>query len=255
VLAIAAARTRPVPVDAAGVDVARAERAPRSPALFCVTPSCQYPTGAVLSLARRLDVLRIAAASGAWIVEDDQQHEFTWSGRPATPIAALDRDARTLYVGTFSYTVFPSLRLAYVVLPGSLVDVFHAVRRQLDDHTHGFMQAVLADFMDGGHYGAHVRRMRSIYAQRREALLRAAQRHCPQYALEGLDCGLNASLRLPARIADTQAALGAARRGIRVLPLSRYAIATPANGLLIGYAALTERRIVAGIARLAAALE
>jgi GntR family transcriptional regulator / MocR family aminotransferase len=254
VLAMAGARLVGVPVDPHGIDVARASDAAHRPALICVTPSCQYPTGAVLSLARRMDVLRLAAASGAWIVEDDHQHEFTWSGRPGAPIAALDRDQRTLYIGTFSDTVFPSLRLAYVVLPDALVDMFHAVRRQLDDHTHGFMQAVLADFIAGGHFGAHVRRMRALYAERRDALARALARHLPHWPVEGLACGLNASLQLPARIRDAEAAARAARRGVRVLPLSRYADAVSVNGLLLGYAALSERRIADGVARLAASL-
>jgi GntR family transcriptional regulator/MocR family aminotransferase len=255
VLTMAGVRIASVPVDAEGMAVQRMARNARTPALICVTPSCQYPTGTVMSLARRLALLRVAEQSGSWIVEDDHQAEFTWVGRAAAPVFALDRGARTLYVGTFSHTVFPSLRLAYVVLPPSLVDVFHAVRRQLDDHTHGFLQAVLADFMAGGHYAAHLRRMRTLYSGRRQALIDAFARLAPHHALGGLASGMHATLELPARVDDRTAAARAARAGIRVLPLSRYVNGPAAgNGLLLGYSALPERRIAAAVARLARAL-
>lgn len=254
VLGMAGMRVVSVAVDAAGIDVERIAR--HVPGLVCVTPSCQYPTGAVLSLSRRLALLRVAGQAGAWIVEDDHQSEFTWSGRAVAPIFSLDRGERTIHVGTFSHTTFPSLRLAYVVLPRGLVDVFHAVRRQLDDHTHGFMQAVLADFIAGGHFSAHLRKMRALYAARREALIHACARNLPQLTLGALACGLHATLELPARIGDRGAAARAGRAGIRVLPMSRYA-AGPGmrNGLLIGYAALAERRIAAGIARLSRVID
>jgi GntR family transcriptional regulator/MocR family aminotransferase len=204
-----------------------------------------------MSLARRLALLQVAERSRAWIVEDDHQAEFAWSARPTASIFSLDRGARTLYAGTFSHTVFPSLRLAYVVLPESLVDVFQAVRRQLDDHTHGFMQAVLADFIAGGHFSAHVRRMRALYAARRDALMEAFARHAPDVEIGGLACGMHATLEWNAGGDDADVAGRAAHAGIRVLPLSRYS-AAPArrNGLLLGYSALSERRIAAAVARL-----
>ena len=172
------------------------------------------------------------------------------------PRLALDRSARTLYVGTFSHTIFPSLRIAYVVLPTALIDVFHAVRRQLDDHTHGPLQAVLADFIAGGHFAAHLRRMRALYASRRDALLAAFARHAPHAALGGTGCGMHATLELPAGVADTDEAVRAARTGIRVQPLSRYSAGPGrSNGFLIGYAALSERRIGPAVARLARVLD
>lgn len=255
-LAMAGARTVAVPVDGEGMDVGHGTQRGPAPALICVTASCQYPTGAALSLARRLALLRMAGHAGAWILEDDHQAEFTWSGRPIAPLFTLDRSERTLYVGTFSHTMFPSLRLAYVVLPASLIDVFHAVRRQLDDHTHGFMQAVLADFIAGGHFSAHVRRMRVLYGARRDALISACARELPRFKLGALGCGMQATLELPSRISDRSAAAHAARAGIRVLPLSRYAAgAERPNGCLLGYAALSERRIAAGVSRLARVLD
>ena len=255
VLAMAGIRVVPVAVDADGLATDRAPTGGAAPTLICVTPSCQHPTGAIMSVARRLALLTVARRSQAWIVEDDHQAEFVWSMRAPAPLFALDGDARTLYVGTFSHTIFPSLRIAYVIVPDALIDVFHAVRRQLDDHTHGFMQAVLADFIAGGHFSAHVRKMRSLYGARRDALIGTFDRHAPFVALGGHASGMHATLEWDARLPDATIAARAVRAGIRVLPLSRYATGpVRRNGLLLGYAALSERRIATAVARLAPAL-
>lgn len=255
VLAMAGLRVVPIAVDAEGLVTDRVPLAAAAPTLICVTPSCQHPTGAVMSVARRLALLELARRSQAWIVEDDHQAEFVWSMRPPAPIKALDHDARTLYVGTFSHTIFPSLRIGYLIVPTALIDVFHAVRRQLDDHTHGFMQAVLADFIAAGHFSAHVRKMRALYGARRDALIDAFARHAPNVALGGHASGMHATLEWDALHTEAAIAARAARAGIRVLPLSRYATG-PArrSGLLLGYTALSERRIATAVARLAPAL-
>jgi GntR family transcriptional regulator/MocR family aminotransferase len=255
-LAMAGARIVPVPVDAHGMIVDEGRRSAPAAALVCVTPSCQYPTGVTLSLERRLALLDSAEAGGAWIIEDDYQSEFTYEGRPLASIHSLDHGRRTLYMGTFTNSVFPALRLAYVVLPEALVPVFEAVRRQLDDHTHGPMQAVLADFIDGGHFTAHLRRMRTLYHDRRDALLAACVRALPDGIVPGpAASGMNVALHLPARLIDRDVVARAAATGLRVQPLSRFAApAYGANGLLLGYTALPERRIAEGIVRLAAAI-
>ena len=256
VLAMSGVRIVSVPVDDLGLNVQEGIRRAPSPGLVCVTPSCQYPTGVTLSLERRLALLRFAVTSGAWILEDDYQSEFTYAGRPIASIHSLDRNERTLYVGTFTNSVFPSLRLAYLVLPMALVPAFEAVRRQLDDHTHGYMQTVLADFMDGGHFSAHLRKMRSLYHERRDALVAACGRAMPGALVLGpASSGMNVALHLPARLPDQAIAARAATLGLRVLALSRYASGSqPLNGLLLGYTALMERRITAGMARLARAI-
>ena len=252
-LALSGARLVPVPVDEEGIDVAAGiARAPAA-ALAYVTPSCQYPLGVTLSMERRRALLDWAARSGAWIVEDDYQSEFVYEGRVHAPLASLERNGRVLHVGTFTNAVFPSLRLAYVVLPSQLVDVFAAVRGQLDDHTHGLGQAVLADFIDAGHFAAHLRRMRGVYEARRDALVRACTRDLPSGTLLGpTAAGMNATLLLSRRGSDRAAADAASQRGVRVLPLSRYALRTRAwRGLLLGYAALDEGSIRDGVSRLA----
>lgn len=253
---MAGARTAFVPVDADGLDVEHGARFAPSPSLVCVTPSCQYPTGGRMSLARRIALLRFAERTGAWIVEDDYQSEFTYDGRPVTSLASLDRAGCVIHVGTFTNAVFPSIRLAYAVLPRALVPVFDAVRRQLDDHTHGFMQAVLADFIGNGHFNAHLRAMRAVYQQRRDALVAVCARSLPRGAtLAPIGSGMNAALRLAPAWRDTAVAQRAADAGVRLLPLSRYAQgAAKPNGLLLGFTALPERRIAAGVAAIATAL-
>jgi GntR family transcriptional regulator/MocR family aminotransferase len=255
-LALSGATLVPVPVDRAGIDVeAGIARAPDA-ALAYVTPACHYPLGVSLSHARRQALLDWAGARGAWIVEDDYQSEFFYEGRAPAALATFGSADRVLHIGTFTNAVFPSLRLAYVVLPSALVDVFAAVRGQLDGHTHGLAQAVLADFIDGGHFAAHLRRMRGVYAQRREALVRACERELPSHAMLGhTGAGMSAPLVVDRRVPDRELAEAATKRGVHVLPLSRYAVRSRAwRGLLLGYAALDEATVRNGVTRLAKAL-
>ena len=255
-LALSGARLVPVPVDDEGIDVAAGiARAPGA-ALAYVTPSCHYPLGVTLSIERRRALLDWAARTGAWIVEDDYQSEFVYERRAHAPLATLDRDGRVLHVGTFTNAVFPSLRLAYVVLPPVLVDVFAAVRGQLDDHTHGLAQAVLADFLDAGHFAAHLRRMRAVYEARRDALVRACARELPGGAALGpVAAGMNAALLLSGRRSEHAIVDAASQRGVRAFPLSRYALRSRTwRGLLLGYAALDEESIRDGVSRLGGAI-
>jgi GntR family transcriptional regulator/MocR family aminotransferase len=256
VLTVSGAQIVPVAVDEEGLQVQQGIRVAPDAALLYTTPSCQFPTGVALGVDRRLELLAWADRSGAWVVEDDYQSEFNYEGRPTTSLHSLNRGRRVLYLGTFTNSVFPSLRLAYVIIPMSLVPVFVAVRSQLDDHTHGLMQAVMADFADGGHFSAHLRRMRAIYQSRRDALVAACARDLSKLAILGSTTnGMSAALYLPSRIPDRAFAASLQGAAVRGLPLSRYAIGPRRpNGLLLGYTALSERRIGASIARLAEAI-
>lgn len=254
-LAMAGLRPVPVPVDGEGLVVeAGVARAPRA-RLVHVTPACHYPLGTTLSARRRAALLDWARQRGAWILEDDYQAEFRHDGRAPAPLAALDGSTRVLSMGTFTNSVFPSLRLAWVVLPWPLVAPFAAVRAQLDQHSHGIAQAVLADFLDGGHYAAHLRRMRAQYAARRDLVVAALAGHgVPAAALGPAAAGMHVALHLPRAWRDRDAALACAAAGVDAMPLSRYACRARVNGLLLGYAALDERAIRDGAARLARAL-
>ena len=266
VLVAAAARLVPVPVDGEGLDVAAGERAAPTARMAYVTPSHQFPLGAVMSVSRRLALLAWARRAEAWVVEDDYDSEFRYAGRPLPCLQGLDAErqdaagpARVLYIGTFSKTLAPGLRLGYLIVPEALVDAFRAARAVLDRHTSTLAQGVLADFIAGGHYARHVRRVRALYAERQAALLEAAKAE-----LEGLltlaphAAGLHLVGWLAPGLDANVAAAAAEAQGVRVYPVSRYALAAGAqdsNGLILGYAGFDARAIRAGVRKLRRALE
>jgi GntR family transcriptional regulator/MocR family aminotransferase len=241
-----------VPVDEEGLDVAAGRSRARGAALVHVSPACNYATGAQLSLKRRLALLQWAEGAGAWVVEDDYQGEFTHEGRPLETLYSLDRGARVLHLGTFTNSMFPSLRLSYLVIPPPMCAVFEAVRSQLDDHTHGISQAVLAEFIDEGHFAAHLRRMRPIYRERREALLDACHRYLPHGSVGPAIAGMNVALNLPRSIPDRGLRERGREAGLALMPLSRYQ--SSLNGLHLGFTALTPAAIRDGARRLAVLL-
>ncbi len=206
-------------------------------------------------MERRRALLDWAARSGAWIVEDDYQSEFVYEGRVHAPLASLERNGRVLHVGTFTNAVFPSLRLAYVVLPPQLVDVFAAVRGQLDDHTHGLAQAVLADFLDAGHFAAHLRRMRGVYeAQARCARPGLRARSAFGYAARSRGCGHERHAAVvPTRIRSGGRRRRVATRRPRVavvaIRVTHARMARPAAGLCGARRSFDPRRRVASCAR------
>jgi GntR family transcriptional regulator/MocR family aminotransferase len=247
----AGARLRPVPVDADGLVVSRLPAPARPPRLVYVTPSHQFPTGATMSLARRLALLQWAGRARAWIVEDDYDSEYRYSGRPIEALQALDRTDCVVYVGTLSKTLFPALRLGYVVAPEPLVPTLRAIKALTDRHTATLGQEVLADFIREGHFERHLRRTRVRNAARRAALLDAvATRLGPAARVEGANAGLHALLWLdgvsPRRLDDVvRRAQGA---GVGLYPVRRFYLRPPRRaGLLLGYAGLTEDDIRRGI--------
>ncbi len=164
---------RPVPVDDEGLRVDEGIRRAPDARFAVVTPTHQSPTGVTLSLPRRLQLLEWAARQGAWIVEDDYDSEFRYHGRPLPALKSLDRDDRVLYTGTFSKVLFPGLRLAYLVVPAAHIEKFADAARQLGGAGAIPVQATVADFMAQGHFARHLRRMRALYAERREFLVAA----------------------------------------------------------------------------------
>ena len=244
----AGAKVTPIPVDADGLQVSTgAKRAPKA-RLAYVTPSHQYPTGATLSLRRRIELLNWADAARAWIIEDDYDSEFHYSDRPIAAMQGLDPHQRVIYVGTFSKVMFPGLRIAYMVLPSSLVDSFVAARSVLDGHSSAFFQSVLADFMDSGHFAAHIRRMRLLYRARRDFLLDLAKESLSKWITFGVSDG---GLQIPAyakhAIVDGTFSKKAAEHGLDLPPLSKLYLSPPVrHGWLVGFAGLTPASISSG---------
>jgi GntR family transcriptional regulator/MocR family aminotransferase len=251
------ARIVPVPVDAEGLDVAAGERLAGNARLACVTPSHQFPLGVAMSLPRRLALLRWARAASAWIVEDDYDSEFRHGARPVPCLHGLDVDGRVIYVGSFSKTLFPALRLGFLIVPADLQPALLQARRAIDHHPPALDQAVLADFLAAGHFERHLRRMRTASRERLEALGAAAQRFCGGVLrLRPVRTGLHAVADLKGVDAD-RVSREAAVRGVEVMPLAAYysGPATPANALVLGFAAVSPEASSRGMERLAAAID
>jgi len=239
----------PVPVDDEGLCVGEAlARCPRFRLAF-VTPSHQQPLGMVMSLARRFALLKAAADNDAWVVEDDYDGEFAFAGPPLPTLKSVDSTGLVIYVGTFSKSLFPSLRLGFVMAPPALVPALEALTWKLLPGVPTSTQAVVAEFIDEGHFAAHVRRMRRVYAERHDVLLDAASRH-----LHGLvdvvssQSGLHTIGRLDARLDEQVVSQAAAARGITASSISRYSIA-PAGvaGLVLGFGCVKPAEIVSGV--------
>jgi GntR family transcriptional regulator/MocR family aminotransferase len=208
-----------------------------------------------MSLERRLALLAWARRADAWILEDDYDSEFRYEGRPIAAIHGLDRAGRVLYLGTFTKSLFPSIRVAYLVVPPALSAPFVHARRQMDGHTATLPQAVIADFLAEGHFAAHLRRMRGIYRARRDALVDAIDREMGKAARVGpTEGGFQTVLHLPGGQNDREVSRRAAAQGIDVTPLSRYTHGKGEPALVLGYSALTPDAIRAGVARLARVL-
>ncbi|WP_282604858.1 PLP-dependent aminotransferase family protein [Pelagibius sp. Alg239-R121] len=258
----AGAEAVPLPVDEEGISVAAGRARSPQARMAIVAPSHQYPLGITMSLARRLELLAWAREADAWIVEDDYDSEYRYEGRPLSALQSLDDadNGRVVYLGSFSKVMFPSLRLGYIVVPEDLIEPMGCARGTLDDHPTAITQPALAAFISEGHFAAHVRRMRVLYAARQAVLLEAIRTD-----LEGLldaqpdEAGLHIvaylSKDLARRMSDQEAADRAAAAGLAVSPLSRYYDGKPDRcGLMLGYAAVPEDEIRLAVKKLARVL-
>lgn len=257
--AFESAETRivPIDVDAQGIrtDLLRADRSGAN--CVYVTPSHQYPTGATLSLERRLELISWAADHGTWIIEDDYDSEFHYDGLPTACVQGLDMHQRTIYLGTFSKTLYPGLRMGYMALPPVLVDAFSRARSIMDGHTPQILQLTLARFMEDGHYHSHVRAMRKLYGGRRQVLLEALGKQLGGVVQPVRPPG---GLQIPCLLergwSEEQTIRQAEGAGLRLPGLSRlYAGDYKQPGWLLGYASLTAYEIEAAVLRLSNALK
>jgi GntR family transcriptional regulator / MocR family aminotransferase len=245
--AAAGARVVPVPVDPDGLAPSAALPSPK---LIYVTPAHQYPLGVRMTPARRAQLLALSRQHGSWIVEDDYDSEFHALSAALPALQSQDAEGRVIYLGTFSKTLMPSLRLAYAVLPTGLVHAAVQLRSLVDGHGNGWFQTLVADFVEAGHYAAHLRHQRQLVAARRGALLHAVQRQLPwarAYCPEA--CGLQLCVSLPAG-AEPRLTRQAALAGVLTPSLSRLSITRPLDGWLLGFAALTPPEIDEAVRRL-----
>ncbi len=244
----------PVPVDSEGLVVeAGIARAPQAKLVY-LTPSHQFPLGVTMSLARRLEVLDWAKRADAYILEDDYDSEYRFAGRPLAALQGLDQAERVIYIGTFSKVLFPSLRIGYLILPPSLVDAFLTVRRLIDIHAPLLEQTVLTDFIVEGHFTRHLRRMRTLYAERRAALLEAV-RELP-LEIYSPEAGIHCVGWLPDGMDDLSLVKKAAEHDLDLSPISNFRIEPlRRKGLLLGYGGFSIQQIKDAVRRLATAMQ
>lgn len=251
------AKLLPVPVDENGLVTERLETKFAGKAqtvkLIYVTPSHQFPTGGVLPLARRLELLRWAESTGTVVVEDDYDSEFRYGSRPIPALQGLAENANVIYVGTFSKVLFPALRIGYVVVPESLARVFARARWIADRQTPTLEQLALTDFIAEGHLERHLRRMRTLYDKRRQTLVRALDQHfAGKIEILGENAGMHLMARLQTPFDDHEAVRRAQSVGVGLISARLYYLGqAPANEFVLGYAGLSERRIQEGVRRLA----
>lgn len=252
------ARILPVPVDREGIQIGRLPRKGRV-RLAYVTPSHQFPTGAILPLDRRLALLSWAERTGTYILEDDYDGEFRYEGRPVEAVQALDRSGRVIYTGTFSRILFPSLRMGYLVMPRSLAKALSRAKWISDRHTSFLQQAALADFMREGYLDRVVRRMRVRNASRRQTLLRAIEKYFGDTVeIRGAAAGMHVLAHFrEVRGSETGRLIAeAAAAGVGVYASAPYYLRPPERcELVLGYGSMPELDITAGICILAAVVE
>lgn len=238
----------PLAVDQDGMlPVSEPEQAPR---LIFVTPSHQYPLGSHLSLPRRKQLLALARRMGSWIVEDDYDSEFRFADDPYPALQGLEPDAPVIYTGTFSKTIYPGLRMGYLVAPKAVAHALRVVAAELYRGGHALSQHALAAFIQQGHYQAHIRRMRLLYAKRHDLLKDLIIRYLGANFLHPFhrDAGLHLILRLPQDCDDVQISQQLAQRDIHARALSRYYMQPDANvekGLLLGFACVKQQHMSA----------
>ncbi|HEX4166238.1 MAG TPA: PLP-dependent aminotransferase family protein [Bryobacteraceae bacterium] len=251
-LSLADCRLVPVPVDGQGLDVAAAIKRCRHARAACVTPSHQFPLGATMSASRRLQLLEWAQSSGAWIIEDDYDSEYRYQNMPIASLQGLDHHGRVIYIGTFSKTLFPSLRLGYLVIPTDLVDRFTALRRATDLFPSHLYQAVLTDFINEGHFARHIRKMRLLYGERRSALVDALRSEFgSRLEIVGGEAGMHLVVLLPEGFCDQEIAVRAGRQNLWLWPLSTSYLGKEARqGFILGFGSVEADQMPRAVRRL-----
>ena len=245
----AGAKLVPVPVDTDGMVI---DRLPSKARVVCVTPSHQFPLGSAMSMTRRMALLEFARERDTVVIEDDYDCEFRFDGRPLDALQTIDRHESVFYVGTFSKSLFPQIRLGFIVPPPWALEALVAAKQDSDLVSPFLVQHTLAAFIAGGHLARHIRKMRSIYSQRRRRLLDGLQRDFARW-LDPIPCfaGLHAAALLRQSEDAEEVVERAQAQGVGLSAVGRYCIGKPdTQGLVFGYGAIDEQAIAGGLSAL-----
>ena len=248
----ASAQMIPVSVDSEGLDVDEAlAKAPQARLAF-ISPSHQFPLGVTMSLSRRLKLLQWAQENEAWVLEDDYDSAIRYAAYPLAALQGLDTNGRVIYIGTFSKVLFPAIRIGYMVVPPNLIEPFRAARAHADRGSTLLGQVALAKFIADGHLARHIRRTRSLYAERQKVFIKMVQSHlADMLTVEANDTGLHLVGWLPEGTDDYRVSQTLQAHGIDAPALSSYAIdPLPYSGLVMGYTVTTPDEIIAAVKRM-----
>jgi GntR family transcriptional regulator/MocR family aminotransferase len=250
----AGAKIIPMPLDSAGA--APRKQQFRNARLIYLTPGHQFPTGVTMPVSRRYELLQHAYEAGPYIFEDDYDSEYRYSGRPLPALQGLDDRGNVIFAGSFSKTLFPTLRLGYMVLPKNLIEVFTQTKALVNRHHSIVDQAALCEFIENGHLARHLRQMRRLYSERFKALTHNAERHWNGLiSLSPIEAGVQVIGWLQQNLNAEVVSAAAAANGVDVVPISRYAhTAILPEGLQIGFAAVDEQAIERGAKALASTM-
>ena len=245
ILEMNGANIQAITVDKDGIQV-REVKNQHTPKLIFVTPSHQYPLGSHLSLERRQGLIQFAKQKNAWIIEDDYDSEFRFSGNPYPSLQGLEPNAPVIYMGTFSKTLYPAMRLGYLVVPKKLFNPIRLAAAELFRGGHNLIQLALAEFIRDGYYEAHIRKMRLLYGKRRKYLVTLIKRYLGKDFIHEFDdeSGLHLVLKLPDELCDVHISQLCLEKGIKVRALSKYYTDTASQvqkGLLMGFACVPEQ--------------
>ena len=252
----AGARMNPIPVDRDGIDVARAIKSSPAARVVYVTPANQFPLGTLMSAERRVELLSWATHAGAWIIEDEYDAEYRYSGKPIASLHSLDRSGSVIYVGTFTKMLFNALRIGFMVVPERLIETFRIARSFFDRHAPTLDQAVLTEFINEGHFGRHVRKMRQVYSDRSQLLAEEANRRLSGLIdVEHAQSGMRTVAWIKTHITEMALTHRAKQLGLEVIPLSSYVSKYKQKpALTLGFAGCNASEIKRGVSVLEAAL-
>ncbi|MCC9654518.1 MocR-like pyridoxine biosynthesis transcription factor PdxR [Rhodopirellula halodulae] len=255
-LDIAGAKVVPVPLDSEGIDVSRVPDRAAKPKLISVTPGGQWPMGMTMSLTRRLELIALAQRHQSWIIEDDYNGEFRYTGRPHPSLSSLDSSGQTIYMGTFSKLLFPSIRLGFLIVPKSLVPVFAYARFLQDRGSPPLVQMVLHRFIETGNFVKHIRRMRTLYAERQTVLYESLQKHLAGLVeVQQPESGMHLTAQGVTREAEVKLINAAVREKVEFHPVSLYSRTGSTTGMILGFAAYDRKSIQNAVRRWAKALK